>query len=177
LDYLKGNKRNNKYLKNRSGDCPSYQTNLNNDHSIDPDPRLKTLEAERNKLLLAEEERWRLKSRATWIQCGDKNTKYFHRFSSYRRNKKHLWEVKDESDQVHYGQEAIKDEVLRFFSSFYQDTGKNLIEDQIASVRLFPRMVSEEEVQLLEKPCTRGSSRSPKGFHQGQKSRSRRVDC
>jgi len=30
---------------------------LNGDHSIDPDPQLKTLEAERNKLLLAEQER------------------------------------------------------------------------------------------------------------------------
>jgi len=32
--------------------------------------------------------------------------------------------------------------------------GHNLIKDQIASVRLFPRMVSEEEFQLLEKSFT-----------------------
>jgi hypothetical protein len=65
-----------------------------------------------------------------------------------------LWEVKDESDQVHFGQEAIKVEVLRFFRSFYQDSTLNTIEDQIATVRLYPRMVFEEEVILLEKPCT-----------------------
>jgi hypothetical protein len=41
------------------------------------DHRLKFLEAERNKHLLAEEDRWRQKSRAIWIQSGDKNTKFF----------------------------------------------------------------------------------------------------
>jgi hypothetical protein len=41
------------------------------------DFRLKLLEAEQKKLLLAEEERWRQKSRAIWIQSGDKNTNFF----------------------------------------------------------------------------------------------------
>jgi hypothetical protein len=36
---------------------------------------LKLLELERNKLMLEEEAHWRLKSIATWIQCGDRNTK------------------------------------------------------------------------------------------------------
>jgi hypothetical protein len=43
------------------------------DNTIDLDSRIKVLESERNKLLLADEERWRQKSRATWIKCGDKN--------------------------------------------------------------------------------------------------------
>jgi hypothetical protein len=60
--------------------------------------------------LLADEELWHQKSRETWILSGDKNTKFFHRFASFRRNKKHLWEVKDEFEQVHTGQEAIKAE-------------------------------------------------------------------
>jgi hypothetical protein len=95
--------------------------------------RLKALETERNRMLVAKEELWRQKSRATWILSGDRNTKYFHRFASFRRNKKHLWEVKDDSDHVHTGQEAIKAEAMRHFSSFYKDT-HNPIVDQIESV-------------------------------------------
>jgi hypothetical protein len=72
---------------------------LHSDLSHDLRIRLKELEAERNKLLLDEEGRWRLKSRATWIKCGDRNTIFFHLFASYRRNKKHLWEIKDEWDR------------------------------------------------------------------------------
>jgi hypothetical protein len=41
---------------------------------------------------------------------------------------------------------------MRHFSSFYKDSHNSIV-DQIASVRLYPRLVTEEEVLLLEKPC------------------------
>jgi hypothetical protein len=44
----------------------------------DLDLHCKHLERVRNKLLLDEEERWRQKSRATWIKSGNNNTKFFH---------------------------------------------------------------------------------------------------
>jgi hypothetical protein len=66
------------------------------------------LEVDCNKLLLEEEERWRQKSRAIWIKSGDRNTKFFHNYASYRRNKNFLWEIKDENDNFHIGHEAIK---------------------------------------------------------------------
>jgi hypothetical protein len=68
------------------------------DNTFDLDSRIKVLELERNKLLLADEERWHQKSRATWIKYGDKITNFFHRYASFRRNKKHMWEVTDEMD-------------------------------------------------------------------------------
>jgi hypothetical protein len=76
---------------------------IETDYCFDPGPRLKSLESDRNKLLLADEEHWRQKRRATWIHCGEKNTNFFHRFASFRRNKKYPWEVSDEMDWVHSG--------------------------------------------------------------------------
>ena len=35
------------------------------------------LEGRRNILLLEREETWRLKSWATWLECGDDNTQFF----------------------------------------------------------------------------------------------------
>jgi hypothetical protein len=67
--------------------------------------------------------------------------KFFHRFASYRRNKKHLWEIKDDSGCVHSGQENIKETTQCFFKSFFQDTGQTSIIDQIELVRLYPRIV------------------------------------
>jgi hypothetical protein len=63
--------------------------------------KVRILEDDRKKKLLEEEERWRQKSRAIWITSGDKNTKFFHRFASFRRNKKHIWEIEDESGRTH----------------------------------------------------------------------------
>jgi hypothetical protein len=57
-------------------------------------------------------------------------------------------------DRVHKGQEAIKIEAVRYFSNFYKESEHNSCEDQIAIVRLYPRIVTEEEVNTLESPCT-----------------------
>jgi hypothetical protein len=72
--------------------------------------RLKSLESERNRLLLIEEEHWRQRSRAVWLKSGDRNTKYFHKVANVKRNHKHLWEIWDELGQEHRGQEALKSE-------------------------------------------------------------------
>ena len=39
------------------------------------------LETKRNKLLIDQEEHWRIKSRAIWIKSGDLNTKKIHQFA------------------------------------------------------------------------------------------------
>jgi hypothetical protein len=112
-------------------------------------------ESERNRLLLVDEERWCQKSRAIWIKSGDKNTKFFHLFASYRRNKKFIWEIKDELGGTHTGQQAIKDEAVRYFKSFFSDTSQINLEEWIDSVRLFPTFVNEVDVQNLEKEVTK----------------------
>jgi hypothetical protein len=56
---------------------------------------LKSLELERNSLLLKNESIWRQRSRSTWLKCGDLNTKYFHKIANSRRNKKYIWEILD----------------------------------------------------------------------------------
>jgi len=58
--------------------------------------RIRFLEKEKLKLLSQEEARWRLKSRALWLEKGDKNTKKFHRYANARRARNFIWKIKDE---------------------------------------------------------------------------------
>jgi hypothetical protein len=92
-----------------------YQESSTGLRSREVEGQIKTLEKERSSLLLAEEERWRQHNRATWIKSGDQNTKLFHHFASYRRNRKQVWEVQDELGHVNSGQEAIKDASANYF--------------------------------------------------------------
>jgi hypothetical protein len=67
------------------------------------------------------------------------------------RNKKFIWEINDDTGGIHMGQQAIKNEAIKYFKTFFRDTGHNSIVDQINSVRLFPSFVREDELLLLEK--------------------------
>jgi hypothetical protein len=38
---------------------------------------------------------------------GDQNTKFFHQYVNHRRNRKAIWDIKDEDDNLHSRQEAL----------------------------------------------------------------------
>jgi hypothetical protein len=63
-----------------------------------------------------------------WIKARDKNTKYFHNFPSYRRNKKQIWEICDEEGHVHTSVEAIKSKAIKYYKSFYSKSEEEYIE-------------------------------------------------
>jgi len=90
-----------------------------------------------------------------WLKCGDKNTKFFHNFSSYRRNTNQIWEICDEQGQLHNGLEAIKFEAVKFFKSFYEKGDQDHIVDQVNTTGLFSPLVCDEEMELLDRPCTK----------------------
>lgn len=54
-----------------------------------------SLELKRKHILQIRETTWHLKSRAIWIQEGDRNTNFFHRFSNHRRKINSIWEITD----------------------------------------------------------------------------------
>ena len=59
------------------------------------------LEGRRITLLLEREETWRLKSRATWLECGDDNTTFFHAYARGRKVANTVWSLEDEQGTVH----------------------------------------------------------------------------
>ena len=62
--------------------------------NIEEVENLRLLEGNKDSLLKSEEKMWKLKSRALWLKEGEKNTKYFHRYASYRKNIINIFEIR-----------------------------------------------------------------------------------
>jgi hypothetical protein len=124
------------------------------DQNVDLEADLHLLEAERACILRADEDRWRLKSRALWLSSGDNNTRFFHQFASHRRNKKFIWDLESEDGSLLNRTEDIKQEAHKHFQSFYQEDMQISLQDQIEIAQLFPQMVTIKEARALNNPCT-----------------------
>lgn len=116
---------------------------------------MKLLEIERNQILLAEEKLCRQRSRAIWIESGDQNTKFFYHYASSSRSKKHIWEIKEETGHIHYGQETLKTTATRHFKSFYGASDHTSIAEQVSVARLFSCFITEVDSILFDSPCTK----------------------
>jgi hypothetical protein len=112
------------------------------------------LESERNKLLKSQEDLWRIRSRAIWVQSGDQNNKFFHQFANHRRNRKYIWEVCDVSGTIHKGQKAIAEEAVNYYKSFFKSSLPDISTDQVGVASQFTKMLNEDEARDLYKPVT-----------------------
>ncbi|KAH9670347.1 reverse transcriptase domain-containing protein [Citrus sinensis] len=59
------------------------------------------------------------KSRREWIQCGDRNTSFFHRKTIQRRRRNRIEMIKDDMGNWLLDNNAIKEYVVSYFSKLY----------------------------------------------------------
>ena len=118
----------------------SSLTDLNNE---DLTCMIKEKELERLKLLAVEEDIWRQRSCALWLKSGDHNTKYFHHFTSDRKNRKQIWEIQMETDHEVSGQKELKAEAVNYFKNIGSTTGI-ISEEQTNLASISPSMVTVE---------------------------------
>jgi hypothetical protein len=84
-----------------------------------------------------------------------RNTKYFHKVATVKRNNKHLWEIWDELGQEHRGQEALKYEANMYFQNLFSKDTQITPVEQLNIVHMFPLFITEEDSDNLEHPVTK----------------------
>lgn len=74
------------------------------------------------KIACMEEIKWKQKAKVQWLKEGDRNTRFFHRITSARRNTNFIYSLVDddgeEVDSAH-----LKDHVAAYFMKLYKDSG------------------------------------------------------
>lgn len=79
---------------------------------------IQALKKEINETLVKEEVMWNQRSRALWLKCGDRNTRFFHTTATQRRRRNRIEGLMDEG--VWYdSKEHLERVILKYFSSIY----------------------------------------------------------
>ena len=75
------------------------------------------LKREISGLLVKEEKMWKQRSRALWLQEGDKNTRYFHSRATHRYRRNKICELRNQMGQMC----TDEDEIAQILTSYYHD--------------------------------------------------------
>ncbi|CAI8597499.1 unnamed protein product [Vicia faba] len=74
--------------------------------------KLKSLYSQRNNLMKMEEAIWRQRSRALWLQDGDKNTIFFHGKVEQRKRTNHISKLKEDNGKWWMGELIIMPDII-----------------------------------------------------------------
>ena len=111
------------------------------------------LQTELHKALRREEEYWRIKSRSTWLQAGDKNTSFFHKQAECWKNHNTIREIHSQG-QTFNNFDEIKQAAHSFFKNLYTEEMEIPPRLDHYSLSIVPKLVNEEDNRMMTTPIT-----------------------
>lgn len=115
----------------------------------------KELNAHLQEILAREELFWKQKSRETWLQEGDRNTKYFHASVKMRRAHNQIHQIKNGDGDIIVDAYKIQQEAVSFLSTLFTNGVPNGIEirKKLDSIlQHIPQLINEKDNMFLFKP-------------------------
>ena len=86
--------------------------------------------------------------------CGDDNTPFFHKYSSYRKDINSIWKIADNEGNVVEGFESIACAGVHHFETLFQEEKDLHLPEVVKSTGLFPSSISEGDNEDLMKEVT-----------------------
>ena len=111
-------------------------------------------EAKKLNILRVAFQKSRLKCRITWLEGGDKNSKFFHHYVEHHQNINSIWSLKNVAGISLNDQNEISQVTHDHFESFYKASDKTNVRAQINIVKEYPRLFSEEEGDAVFNPIS-----------------------
>jgi hypothetical protein len=105
-------------------------------------------------LLNQKEETWRHKNRINWFPSRDRNSKFFHAYANSRKQKNTIWDITKEDGTLITSNQGLQKEAVRYFQHVFKAQANLPLSNQLAVIRNYPGMFSDEEGLILDEPVT-----------------------
>ena len=112
---------------------------------------LKEVEHKINCLNEKEEQYWRQRSRALWLKCGDKNSRYFHHKASARRKKNMILGMKDSMGCWQSEEVLVEKIICDYFKNLFTSNKASDEEIELALEGMEPK-IDQDMNRILEEP-------------------------
>jgi hypothetical protein len=90
-------------------------------------------------------ETWSLISQSIWLQSGDKNTKYFHKFVEHKRLTNTIWVLTDLEGHNLTSRVDLRSVYFKFFRAMYKEVDKENTLTQFSVIKDVPHIFIDEE--------------------------------
>lgn len=100
----------------------------------------------------AEEVKWRLKSRETWLKEGDKNTAYFHKQATVKKSRNIVTSITDSQGSRHDDQDSIKEAAFHHYKNLLTENGDD--RDYTTFLQHLSRRITAEENERMNREIT-----------------------
>ena len=130
-------------------------------HDVHILTKLEELEEKLNKIYDFETKGLITRSRARWVEEGEKSTKYFCNLENRGWHKKNISRLKDSNGNLVTNPGSILGEIQDFYSKLYsfQDDSRGLIDEKEINASLFDKInipqLSEDNKSFLDMPLTK----------------------
>jgi hypothetical protein len=111
------------------------------------------LQRQYHKACRDEEIHWRMKSRALWLQEGDRNTSFFHKQTQARNNYNLINEIYWQ-DQLWTDPEDIKEAAHAYFKELYSAPVQEDLEIDSYLLSAIPNLITENDNRILNRPIS-----------------------
>jgi hypothetical protein len=112
------------------------------------------------------------------LASGDRNTKFFHAYANSRKQINTIWEITKDDGTMITSNQGLQKEVVGFFQNIFMAQPNLYISDQLAVLRNYPRMFTEEDSLRLTEPVTSAEILSTlKGFKASKSPWAGWLDC
>uniref|UniRef100_A0A2N9FNQ8 Reverse transcriptase domain-containing protein n=1 Tax=Fagus sylvatica TaxID=28930 RepID=A0A2N9FNQ8_FAGSY len=102
-------------------------------------------------LTLQDELHWRQRSRETWLEAGDRNTKYFHQKAKQRRGKNTIRGILDSNGRWCEDEDGMGEIAVQYFNDIFSSSAGLEVEE---TVRVIDRVVTTDMNCQLLSPFT-----------------------